>query len=192
MASPLSVTKWCSPQNKQGSCSPISSIACSGGPVCKPMYADTLALFKSLQLQLNRVLVASGQKAMGIDGRIGPCTVQAINKTASVHGMTFVDCNAVSAASPSVVAALKQAADKLGAPAQVSAPAPRAPASTANPDGSASNPSNFSISMAGFAEFLMSPLGIAVIAGSGLALWQISKATKPGGKSKKQPLLGWI
>lgn len=178
----MTQSSWCSPSNPQGSCSPVSVL---GGPVCKPMNASTLGVYQGLQRQLNRVLYAAKKSTLSVDGRIGPSTVKAINDTSKYHGMAFPNCDAVAAAAMSVEAQLLQTATKMNAPGKVPTPKPSAP-SVPRPDGGVNHPSWFGLQVAGFGDFITSPLGIAVAVASGVALWQISKYTK------KKSTKGWF
>jgi hypothetical protein len=51
--------------------------------VCNPSDADTLAVFKNLQAQLNRVAQAGGIAKVTVDGSIGPATVALLAKIVS-------------------------------------------------------------------------------------------------------------
>lgn len=103
----LSVGTWCSSANPQSGCT-------ASAGVCKPMDSATLAVYKDLQRELNRILSRSGKGLLGIDGRIGPATKKAVEDALQT---SFADCDAIAAQADSMVSQVRAKANSLGAPA---------------------------------------------------------------------------
>lgn len=89
--------------------------------VCKPTNFATLAKFKALQSQLNRIAEVKGLKKIGVDGDIGAGTLGLL---AASGISSATDCSAVAVVSEALTAQVKVVADAAGAPAKVSSPAP--------------------------------------------------------------------
>lgn len=125
------VPRWCSATHPQAGCSPIAGVA-------KPMDVATLDLFKELQRQLNRVAQAKGYPKTDVDGRIGPGTIKLYQRAFNQTGIT---CDTLAVVASSVVQSAKALADQASVPATVPGPiVPLSPPSTANPDGTVSDP----------------------------------------------------
>lgn len=89
---------------------------------CKPSDFGTLAKFKALQEQLNRVAEKKGVAKIAIDGDIGPGTLGLMAKLGLASSGTA--CTAIAGYVSTFTAQAKALADTLGAPAKVSGPAP--------------------------------------------------------------------
>ena len=168
-------TGYCTTMNAPAGCSPVSSIACGGGTIAKPMTQSYLNYFIGIQNQVNRILYSLGKNTVAVDGRIGPCTIKAINTTFASHGVPAPNVDAVVQNMTIVLAGLLSAADRSGAPAKVPSPKPKAPPSVPAPDGGVQHPSDGAIRVAGFMGFLTSPIGLIVGAASAYTLYRISK-----------------
>lgn len=158
---------WCSPANPQGNCTPVSG-------VCKPMDAGTLAIYKDLQNQINRLASVKGKSLIGVDGRIGSGTVKALN---AVMGTSYSSCDEVAALANALVGQVKAVANGSGAPTMVQSPAPPAPPSVVSASGAIDHPPDWKLKVAGFTGFLKSPLGLAVGLGTLIALYSINKSS---------------
>lgn len=159
----LSTSTYCSDRNPQPGCSAVKGI-------CKPMDHSTLGVYRNLQNQINRVLSAQGKRTIGVDGRIGPGTVKALN---SAMGTGYDVCDKVAVFADNLASSVKAKADSLGAPIQVASPKPPSPPSLPAPGGAVSHPAN--IQEAGFIGFIKSPVGIATAIGTIAALYWIGK-----------------
>jgi len=99
--------------------------------VCKPSDYATLAKFKELQRQLNRVAQLKGYTKIAVDGDLGTDTVAL---AAQVLGGTYT-CSLLAGTISSFTASVKTIADAAGVPATVSGPAPVKPPSIITPAG---------------------------------------------------------
>jgi len=171
----LPATTWCSEQNPQGRCRPRP------GNICLPMDTATLAIFRDLQRQANRVAHARGFGKVNEDGRIGPDTVQLVEQITSA---SYGSCDQVSAIADELATAIRGTADALGAPASVTAPRTRPPLQP-QPDGSVVDPEiHGSAFGAGFGDLGL--FGWALLAGAGYFLWKdLDKATKRDRKRRR-------
>jgi hypothetical protein len=167
----LPAASWCSPANPQGRCRPIAGI-------CKPMDTTTLAVYRDLQAQANRVAHARGLAKIDVDGRIGPDTVALVE---SVTMASYGQCDQVAAIADELAQAIRGTADALGAPASVSAPQTRPPL-LPMPDGTVQDPMTGSAFGGGFGDLGM--FGWALLAGAGYLLWQ--EMAKTSKKDKKR------
>lgn len=135
---------------------------------CSPVDTATLAVFKNLQRQQNRVASLLGISRIGEDGVIGSKTVDQAKAIGAKAGdmlpfhvrsalSLVTTCDSLARVADSVADALDSAADANGAPAVVSTPKPRAKV-TVNPDGTldVQEPSQLT-------ELVTSPLGLAAI-----------------------------
>jgi hypothetical protein len=95
--------------------------------ICKPSDTRTLAAFKELQSQLNRLAKGKGlSDRISVDGDIGPGTSNLMVKTGM--STSTMACTAIAVAATAFAAQAKQLADQLKAPASVAGPLPvRAP-----------------------------------------------------------------
>jgi len=101
--------------------------------LCKPSDVATLAAFKNLQSQMNRLAQAKALPKIAVDGDIGPGTVSLASKLGLIGaGAT---CSAIAVAATFFALQAKNAADKLGAPTTVSGPAPAHPPTLVNAAG---------------------------------------------------------
>ncbi|MDP2607321.1 MAG: hypothetical protein Q8S00_32690 [Deltaproteobacteria bacterium] len=140
------------------------------------MDSSTLAIYKNLQTQVNRILYAMGANTIGVDGRIGSGTVAAVNKA---MGTGFDTCDKVAILADTIAGQAKAKADSSGVPAVVPTPKPPVPPTMPNPGGGPPvGPTDMALRVGGFVNFLKSPLGMAVGVGSILALYAISKSRK--------------
>ncbi len=97
--------------------------------VCKPTNFETLAKFKALQSQLNRVAQVKGLTKIAVDGDIGPGTLRLLSAT----GVTATgDCTAVAIIAEALTAQVQAVANAAGAPEKVSSPAPASTPSIVN------------------------------------------------------------
>jgi hypothetical protein len=181
--------EWCSPANPQGDCKPYAGI-------CKPMTFDSLALFKDLQNQINRIASIAGWSKIRIDGSVGPKTTAAAAKAIQFIGgfSPGAGCDAVARSADKIAADLKRGADAKGAPAVVKGP----PAPKRGPSPAPGVPGPLP-KEAGFTAMLTSPLGLVALAIGGLLIWQASKK-KPKRKRarrrkatyKKKTITTWL
>lgn len=97
--------------------------------VCKPMDFETLAIFKDLQNQINRLAASriEGMTKVIVDGDIGPKTVTNVSAGARQFPHTLLppaDCNSVARFAAEWALMFKNLADSRGAPAKVAGKAP--------------------------------------------------------------------
>ena len=161
----LSQTAWCSPVNPQGRCKPIAGI-------CKPMDTATLAVYRDLQAQANRVAHVRGLAKIDVDGRIGPETVALVE---GIMMASYGQCDQVAAIADELAQAIRGTADAIGAPADVSAPRTRPPL-LPMPDGTVQDPMTGSAFGGGIGDLGL--FGWVLLAGAGYLLWQETKQPK--------------
>lgn len=101
--------------------------------VCKPSNERTLAMFKDLQSQLNRVAQAKGIPKIAVDGDIGPGTIKLMTSAAMIAAGT--GCSSVASAAVPFTGAARVIADAAGAPATVVSPAPARPSTLVSATG---------------------------------------------------------
>ncbi len=101
--------------------------------VCKPSDFSTLAKFKALQEQINRLAQVKGTPKIAVDGDLGAGTVSAYNKA---MGTGLSSCSQLAGAVSAFTAQVRMAADSAGAPSRVSGPAPTTAPSIVTPAGS--------------------------------------------------------
>lgn len=171
-------THWCSTSNPQGSCKPLSG-------VCKPMDSDTLAKFKELQNQLNRVAKVSGWSLIDVDGRLGSKTVALYNKA---QGGNLVGCDMLASitVSGTSIATIKMIADQMNAPAVVKAPITSRPSYVDPKTGKIADPPGLAITDTLFG-LVSSPFGIVIAAGLGFVAWKLYKSPTGGGARRPAP-----
>lgn len=94
--------------------------------VCRPGNFETLALFKDLQGQINRIAHVSGFAKVPVDGDLGARTVTAARKAIEKTGTGPMPgtCAELAAAAGFLVYDLERAANDRSVPATVSAPQP--------------------------------------------------------------------
>ncbi|MDX1421554.1 MAG: hypothetical protein R3322_00350 [Kiloniellales bacterium] len=174
----LSTTSWCSKRHPKPNCRVLAGIAI-------PMDAQTLAVFKGLQTQLNRMAAVGAAKAVGIDGRIGPDTIDSVQKAQDALGMSIVPFgteDGVASVADVLLAEFKDYADQRRAPARPPSPPPEQPPSIASPSGQVIHPPDLK-PKGGLMEFAMSPIGLAAIGGGILlAMTQTKKPAKKKGR----------
>lgn len=176
--------------------------------ICLPLDAATLALWKDLQRQANRILARAGKTLLAVDGRIGPSTVNGVadamtwagnmatTQEARDMGLSWANirgkpCTLIAANAAAVTQRLRDIANLSSAPL-VADPVKSKPSQPA-PGGGVSHPSQAEIEHAampgmldGVFGFLPAevrvPLGLASLAVGGLL---IHKAMK-GGKGQRR------
>lgn len=95
------------------------------GSVCKPANSATLAIFKTMQTQLNRVAQAVGVSKIAVDGDIGSGTLTLLSRIASKMSMTSAlevtlaneatnDCSTVASRAETISFFAKSVADAKG------------------------------------------------------------------------------
>lgn len=96
------------------------------GGVCKPRNFPALDAVRVFQRQLNRVAQVKGFSKIVVDGAVGPGTLALFRQVQSVgKGSVMGDPSTCTGVAPDVdvlAAQVKDLADTLGAPAQVSGP----------------------------------------------------------------------
>jgi hypothetical protein len=141
----------------------------------KPTTAPELANFKAIQNTANRIAERKGLAKIGVDGRIGPKTTALVNRCL---GSTF-SANDIADRAASVLADLLTLANNIGAPATVSAPAPKSPPSVARTDGTVAHPPGAGGGpLAQLASFIGTPTGLVVVIGGVALLTQTKKGKK--------------
>lgn len=183
---------WCSTANRQGSCRPPAGI-------CLPMDLATLEVFKDLQRQTNRILAKIGRPAIGVDGRIGPGTVLAVEAAMVKAGATTAmdlslpwagtkgrPCDQVARYADQIAQKLSRTADWLVAP-RVADPSSSRP-SQPTTSGSVLHPSTDVIVRTGaplgqgVIEVFKSPIALAGVAVFGLLLYKSGKGVRKGAR----------
>jgi hypothetical protein len=172
--------------------------------VCIPLDASTLAIFKDLQRQTNRVLSRAGKALIGVDGRIGPGTKAGISTalswlaTQSLVGKALalvfppsmiktVACDWVAQHADQIAAKMREAADNLAAPV-VADPASSKPSQPTSSGGVANPPPDVIASSASTSimswvpPIVGTPIGIAALVVGGLLIHKAykSKGGRPG------------
>lgn len=195
-------TAWCSTTNRQGSCNPITG-------VCLPMDATTLATFKDLQRQTNRLLTRAGKRTIGVDGRIGPSTVNAVADAMSwagamglsagalAQGLSWSSirgkpCDLIAAHADQIAAKIAVIAGGLAAP--VVADPPSSKPSQPSTGGQVVHPPASTIMSSASTSFLSwlppvvsTPLGIVALGVGGLLAykaWKMPKGRGGGGAAR--------
>ncbi len=90
---------------------------------CKPSDFATLAKFKALQEQMNRVASKKGYPTIAVDGDLGPGTVALFNKILGGNA----SCGNIASYVSTYTAQFNALASSLGAAASVPAPKPATP-----------------------------------------------------------------
>jgi hypothetical protein len=107
--------------------------------VCKPTNFTSLAAFKDLQTQLNRLAQAQGLSKIPVDGDIGPATLKLISQLKPFPFASFMSpaatCATVAANATNITTVAKTTADAASVPATVSQPAPSKPITIITPAG---------------------------------------------------------
>jgi hypothetical protein len=88
--------------------------------VCKPSNVGTLAAFKALQTQLNRVAQAKGLTKIGVDGDIGAGTLRIMTSAGMIPAGT--PCSVVAAQVTISTVTAKTIADAAGISSSVAGP----------------------------------------------------------------------
>lgn len=165
---------WCSDRNPQPGCKAL-------GGICKPMDHATLAVYKNLQYQANRLASLTKLGTIDQDGRIGPKTVALVAK---ILGRTpWAHCDELAIRADEVASQLQIMADDRKAPVAVFTPG-KSPPSMPLPDGGVLNPE---VKQAGFGALLTSPIGLAAMGVGALLLLQDKKK-----RGRKKGLFGGI
>lgn len=194
----IAAANWCSTANRQGSCSPLKGI-------CLPTNAATLATFKELQRQTNRILAKAGKKLIAVDGRIGPATVnavadamawlgsKAITPEAQAMGLQWANirgqpCDTIAQAADLIVARIQQVAAEMNYPV-VADPRSSQPSQPSSSGGVVHPPPSVIQSSASVSALtylpsgFQSPIGAAALGIAGLALF---KFAIPPAKGKRR------
>lgn len=153
--------------------------------VCKPMDFATLAVFKDLQSQINRLAAAKlVSSRVVVDGDIGVLTTSMAAQGAK--GMSgadrLVSCDDVAAIADELAARFKARADQIGAPERVAGKKPTAPKAPAEEPGADLPPA--AIPEGALASITKSPIALAAIGGLGLLLL-LKRKGKPARKARK-------
>jgi hypothetical protein len=165
---------WCSDRTPQAGCKALNNI-------CKPMDATTLAIFKGIQREANKILAKLKKGVLDVDGRIGRLTRTAINQ---ILGSNFQHCDEVAGRSQQILASLATKAASMGA-----APVPD-PKGGSKPSVVVKTPEGGTTvfhppEQAGFVGFVKSPIGMASVAGAVVLFLVMSDKKKPKKKARK-------
>lgn len=196
--------------NDAGQTSSIPSSSAGGGVggstatyvsvngICTPTNSDSLAQFKELQRQCNRIADNVGWTKIQIDGSIGPATMTIVGQvktlaaasasTDTSGAASFLaaqvtsSCTAVADQASSLVYMVGAFADALGAPSSVSSPSASSTPTIYNPVTKQLETQSPLASIMDTFNNLSTPMQIGVLAtAGGLAYY----ALKPSKKSKK-------
>jgi hypothetical protein len=163
----------------------------------------TKGIFQDLQRQLNRLLsvTPSPRKSrIAEDGIIGDDSVRALQDVA--NKLIFISYGIenpaqLAAKANTMRGTLSYEADQRGISASANkgstyVPGKSSAVSAPMSQSEASALAKRQTKTAGFAAFIKSPLGLAVLAASGFALYSISQGSKSKGKKSKGLLEGWF
>lgn len=187
---------YCSSANPQPGCTSVAG-------VCLPMTSSILEVFKNLQRQANRIAAKEGRSLIGVDGRIGPATVNqvalalryATSDAAAAQGLSWTaiqgkPCDLIAAHADELAARIKTFADASSSP-MVADPSTSQPSQPAT-NGTVVHPPADVIAKSadtGFGQLfawipveVKTPLGIAALALGGYAIWKASGGKKGGGR----------
>jgi hypothetical protein len=141
--------------------------------ICKPTNFETLAKFKGLQNQLNRVAQVKGLTKIAVDGDIGPGTLRLLAAT----GVTATsDCSAVAIIAEPLTVQVQAVANAAGAPEKVSSPAPAATPSIVNVTTGLTVPQPAAASVSdAFGRMSQTQMVIAAVAIGGVAYLALGK-----------------
>lgn len=135
---------------------------------CKPSDFSTLAKFKALQEQMNRVAKMKGFPTIAVDGDLGPGTVSLFNKILGGNAA----CGNIAGYVSTYTAQFNALASSLGAPASVPAPKPTTAPAIVNAAGAtvpappgASNPMVASVYDAFGGSPVLAVAGVAIVGG---------------------------
>lgn len=101
--------------------------------ICKPMNQRALNFITELQRQLNRLAHVKGVAKIGVDGDVGPKTINLL--TALGLATMGASCMATAVGAPIITPIIKQKADAAGAPTTVAGPPPLTPPTYITPTG---------------------------------------------------------
>jgi hypothetical protein len=151
--------------------------------VAIPWNETTLTFFNSIQRAINALLAKRGKPLIGVDGRIGPSTVKAmevLSQPSWDNVIPDINVETVARGAGPVVDMLQNMMHKEGA-AYVPDPKTSSPPTVAV-GGKVRNPSTADMESAagqgGALAMLKSPLGIAAIAIGGMVLLSSGKPSK--------------
>jgi lysozyme family protein len=171
---------YCSPAQPQGGCTVIPGVAI-------PWNVTTLTFFNSIQRAINALLAKRGKPPIGVDGRIGPSTVRAMETLSQPswdNVITQVNVETVARGAGPVVDMLQNMMHEEGATYVPDPKTNSAPSIAVN--GKVKNPSTDDMKdgagQGGPLAMLKSPLGLAAIAIGGMLIYTSGKP----GKSKKR------
>lgn len=169
--------------------------------VCKPTDSVSLAAFKELQRQANRVADATGLAKIGVDGAIGPGTIGLISQiktkaqslaaqyTSSqgwgnyLANQNVSTCSAIAGGVQNLTPMLSAMADALGVSSSVASPAPASPPSIYNPITGAAMPQGAAADAGDLIGNMSTTMQIAGLAiAGGLAYFAVKAYDKKKGR----------
>jgi hypothetical protein len=104
--------------------------------VCKPSNFATLAVFKELQYQLNRLAQGLNMPKIAVDGDIGPGTIKLVSAIGAQRLLVDAStCVSIATKADTLTSVAKQQATALGVPDKISAPSPPQTPSIITPAG---------------------------------------------------------
>lgn len=119
--------------------------------ICKPSNVSSLATFKKLQSQLNRVASMKGVPTIAVDGDIGPGSLRLfasmqstlvaflnvgdVTSAIKIAGVSSSSCSSLALVADVVGDAAQKYADSLGAPTTVASPTPAKASTLVLPNG---------------------------------------------------------
>jgi hypothetical protein len=167
---------YCSPAQVQGGCTPIAGVSI-------PWNVTTLTFFNAIQRAINALLAKRGKPLIGVDGRIGPATVRAMETLSQPswdNVIPEINNETIARGAGPVVDMLQNMMHAEGA-TYVPDPRTSSPPTVAI-KGAVVNPSTSAMAAAagggGALAMLKSPLGLAAIAVGGLLVYSSSKPRK--------------
>ena len=124
---------------------PLSGVFTESGGVCKPSNSSTLAQYKAMQTQLNRVATVLSLSKIGVDGDIGPGTLRLLSNISSkLYNTTMPfemalanaassQCGDVASDAVNITYWAKWTADARGAGSGTTTPTPKPPSGSSPP-----------------------------------------------------------
>jgi hypothetical protein len=152
---------------------------------CMGLNPTTVAIFKSVQAQANRVLKARGQKTLAVDGFLGAKTTVAVAQAIGGAGAAFNTCDELARQADTVADQLRAIADAAGAPPKVSSPAPRRRTSIKTDPTTGQTTATEQTTTAGMLPFEVTPVTLGIV-GLGAVLIFMGKATKRRRAARRQ------
>jgi len=169
----------------------------SVGGVCKPNDSGTLANFKELQRQANRVADAIGTAKIAVDGAIGPgtlallTTIQGKAKAADTGNFGFGNflanqnlssCSAVAGGVLNITPMLSAMADALGVSSSVASPSPASTPTTYDPITGKETPQSLTSSIGDAFSNMSTTMQMAALGIAGGIGYYLYKGSKKKGK----------